>query len=111
MTKAELRHAFEGERVAQTRAQQGRGVLERELGASHAGGVAVGWGGVPDTCPRAVAGHFDERDVGAVEAFVTELAIEDGVQFFAEEQLESQCTKACAWIRAPRPAVAFVAHG
>jgi hypothetical protein len=109
--EAQLRRAFDGKRVAQARAEEGRGMLEREPGFRDARGVVHCRHGVPNAGARTVARQLDERDVDAFEALVTELAIENGVQLFAKQQLESQRTNACTRVRVPRSAVTFVAHG
>jgi len=68
--------------------------------------------GVPNARSRTVARQLDESDPHAFEAPVTELAMENGIQFFAEQLLEPKRTNTRARIAsaAPRPTVTSIAH-
>src|SRR6187399_1864774 len=88
--KAELGCAFERQCVAQTCAEIGRSAEQRRVRLLHAREVVGVIHTEPNACPRSVAGQFNERDAKAYEAFVAELAIEDGVQFFAKQLFESE---------------------
>src|SRR5688572_9564775 len=105
MAERQLRHALERQRFAQPPAEQTAGAHEGLVDACDAVGVGHFSHVEPDASPRGVAGKLDERDAHAVEAAIAELAIEYGIQFFAEQLLESQRTNARTLAPAPRPSV------
>jgi hypothetical protein len=110
--EAQLGGAFERQSVTQAHAKIGGGMLESSCRCDVVRRVETVSHGVPNACSRPVARQLDESDADAIEAFVTELAIEDGVQFFTEQLLEPKRTNTCARIgAAPRVAVTSIAHG
>jgi len=96
VAEAELGHALERQDVAQTAPKKALSVLEggaRLVGAGRT--FARGFRELkPNASARDIARQFDARDVGAVEARVVDLAVEQRIHFFAKQFLEPQAAKA-----------------